>query len=201
MLFTIVLLFVMGATQAQVVVTDGNEVADRIDLKVEELQALKVSPIVCYWVDSADYAQPYGSDCSPINIRYLVWNSGGKSFTQRFDECAEYKPEAFPAQFMSVVMANLDKIRKEKIKEPETTRIIKGEKKYLVASDERSNHTRFKFWVEDKSFEKDIDDFFLNTKTIDGKYLNSKYLENQRSTLNELKNMMEKWVKGQLAKI
>jgi hypothetical protein len=94
-------------------------------------------------------------------------------------------------QFFKVLKNNFAKIEKENLRYPEYSVVVKGKKRFLGTIIDHSCHTIIEIHVPDKLIEKNIDDFALETKYVEG-HPNKNYYPNQKSSLNLLKNIIER---------
>jgi len=161
--------------------------------KIQELRDKKTDTIVCYYIDCVG-AMPrleIPDSCTSSKTKYLLWRSNSKSFIQKFDECNTYKANPMSSTFFNLIKLNFNGIKKEKIKYPAYDEIIKGKKLELSTLIDHSCHNIFEINIKGKITSKDIDDFALETKLVDDKYINKYYNRNQKSILNKLKKIVE----------
>lgn len=165
--------------------------------KIQELRGNKIDTIVCYYVNCIGaevHVLSSDTSCTAYDIKYLLWAEQGKYFMQRFDECSDHLSIPIEPSFFHFLKKNFIKIKKLKIHYPEYDVIEKHKKKTYFTFVDHSCHTIFEIHVGEKLVKQDIDDFALETKYVEGKYLNKNFYPNKKSVLNELKFIAEQAV-------
>lgn len=173
---------------------DSIPIADKkANEKIAELRSQGIYTILCYYVDCVGYFHPFNPDsCTSFTTKYLFWTKNNLSFLQCFDECRDYKPARIGLNLFSLIKSRYPQIQKAKIKYPAYYGMVNGKRVKLTTMVDHSCHNIFKFYKNNKEIEKDIDDFALETKYIEKKYINLNYQSNKKSVLIRLKDIVER---------
>jgi len=170
----------------------------KIYAKIKELKAKNVDTIISYYIgcSNCDFILrvPNDTSCHTYEQKYLIWHQDHQYYLERFDDCKEYNPLVINSAPYELLIRNYSKILKERIRTPEFIKIVNGKRELLHSSDNDYPYYIIKIYVGNKIIKKDIDEYDLNTKYLDGKHPNRNYLPNQRSALNKLKTLIEKEV-------
>lgn len=167
-----------------------------ITKKRNQLYQIGIDTVVCY------YRYCNGRLPNPVflgdttcqaydHIKYLIWTRGTQSFLQRFDECRSHPPVIIPSLFVNLVRKNFYQLKKEKLFPPEYTVGLQGMKLRTSMSIDHTCHTVFNIYTSTAIINKNIDEYYLANKYVDGKHRNIHYLHNQRSLQSRLKQQIE----------
>lgn len=192
------LVFYFSSSNAQMVPGSGlSKTDEKVSNKIKELRNSKVDTIICYYITC------YGSiritpdtGCTLDDIKYLLWVKNNNSFIQRFDECNNYSFTNISNELKGYIFSNHVKMKNEKILYPEYDIIVKGKKETYTTLIDHSCHNFVEIYTGTKKFTKDIDDYALETKYVDGKHLNKNYARNRKTTLFNLITLLEKVTKS-----
>lgn len=172
----------------------------KIYAKIKELKAKNVDTIISYYNGCGDCdvipRVPTDTSCHTYEQKYLIWHQNHQYYLERFDDCKEYNAVIINSGPYDLFINNYAKILKERIRPPESIKVVNGKKISIESSGSDYPIYIIKIYLSGKIIEKDIDWYDLNTKYIFGKDLNRNYLSNQRSALNTLKILIEKEVQA-----
>jgi hypothetical protein len=175
--------------------TITSTVDKKVESRIQELRDKKTDTIICYYVDCIGSIYIIKKDsCSTYRAKYLLWANNGQYLIQRFDDCSDYKPLVLGSSFFRILNHYYNKIEHDKLEYPKYTIWIEGKKQTYYTMIDHSCHTIFEIVIGNKVLKKDLDEYALETKYIDGKYLNLNYSRNKQSYLNKLKIIVEKKV-------
>ena len=137
-------------------------------------------------------------DCEYENPFYLFWIKEDKYYKRKFTNCDIFKViEMEESRFLECVRENLSLIEKSEImpvihKSKKT--LEGGVEEETIIETELSHYCESKFIFHTKSdeIEKNIIDYYLDTKMIDENTPNDNYELNNKSILNAIFNLVRK---------
>ena len=171
----------------------------KVDEKTNELKSKGVDSVLCYYVNCIGNTireSDTPTKCYTDTIKYLFWIYKNQSFAQKFDNCNIHQEVSINLSIFNLICHNLAKIKSAKIKYPEYDEIIKGKKVTLNVFRNHSCHSIFEINIKKELIQKDVDDFALLTKYVDGKHMNKNYSYNQNSILRKLNDLIKSEVKS-----
>jgi len=186
------LLNVVCKAQVDTNTTTGKKVMDRI----HQLQAKKIDTIVCYYVTTTWMISVKDDSCTAYETKYLLWTENNKNFIQKFTNCKSFQPITIDSRFFNLIRNNYLRIKKEEIKNPEYTYILKGKPQTIIQDASDIGYNVFEIYTAKEILRKSFADYYLNEKYLSGKHLNKNYDYNQKTTLNKLSKIIERQIKS-----
>ncbi|RYG00550.1 MAG: hypothetical protein EOO07_35305 [Chitinophagaceae bacterium] len=164
-LIALILLFSCFTTKAQSV--DRN-IAD----KIIELKSSGIDTIVYYHIKCVGYKSV---DTCDRGVAYLVWKKENESYIQAFDKCNTDKSQKINPGFMGFLTENVTKIRLDSVYYPQYETLENGKKHEFTTFIDHSCIYSFDIYAGKLFFKKTIDDYALETKYVNEKYLNKNF--------------------------